>query len=1703
LVLKNAGGSTAEGMSYVTVSTKVGAKYLVEVEFASGSAVVQVGWNGGGNNNYQSAESGNRLSEFFTATKPVTMLTIRRYSGSGETRVSKASMKEVVAPAALDPILGPEMVANGSFEDGNTGWSRGAGWTISDGVATHSGPSGALNNPSVVFVPGKTYLVSVDVVSGASGEFYIGSLGGNHKFSPVTSSSTYFIARPTDSGVLYLGLTTFEGSVTNISVREIYGNHAIQDAESKKPIYGVVPKVGRRNLLSTSEYIHKSSLWDKRDGVAYTGNTYTFPVFSSHISTIFQTAVQVPTAGKTFTFSAVLSGSGKVRLKNTHAGIIDNFGPEITLTSTPTLHQYMVINANQAGTSQQLVALIPGPSNAGGQVTVHSIQFEEGAAATPHQRVYSYYHITEDSVPSVGRLFFDSVDDFMVVQVPDGLSYGTVHLASSEGTGSYEDADLSTGVFNIGPYFPGTDFRGMAMTFGLRTSFQEQKTAGKFMADGAGVDYASADDVSRFWRGMSYMTTFPNFDLSGITHAAFSWYGCTALTTFAGDVLAGSYAKNFTGAFVGTNLSQDSLDGILSILDSNGVSGGTFDQSGGAAPSVVGREAIENLRSRGWATTHAAHTPSDLFFSDDTGVQFDPSTLGSLWQTTSMQIPCLPGDPVGLMLDQSEWAGDSGELLGPNLAVVSEVSGPPIGGNAFNNLRISGGLEKGVVYQISFTVNDFEGTDSVGIAGGSIEGIQRYTSNGSVIFYAKGLGSSGLLLFTRDTNYARFSDITIREVVSRFGRKVLGKELAVNGGFDSASNWDHPHGPIQGGKAEVTNGLTFLSQDMGLTSGKTYRVSYDYTFSSGVRIRVNTGIYPGSLEQMPTVVSGTSSGTVEGEIVAETSMFRLEAAGSQFTGTIDNVSVREVFEISGMSNAFGEELVSNGDFSDGSTGWQVGTNDGTGWSIANGVATLVGDGSVQTLIQPSMFDVGSYYYVSFDVTASAAEIGLEGGSGVVILKGSSGHVGGMIKAEVSALTFKRTGGVVNGTIANVSVRKVLGRPAIQDTAAQRPIYGVRPQASYGENIVKNGGFHGDASDWGVPPIGSSGYAELVNGAARLHGNCVWSQALTTVIGETYELYGEVLGSSNQSGATDLRIGTGPAGYDVFQGPNVGPGKYTYTFVATSVVSYVSIKTHHTPGDLSKFSDFTNIRVRRVIPGNRNLVVGSDSLTNLWGSVGMVKEFPTVSGPFGTNVTGVRMIPINNSEHYTEQSLSVNAPGVYSQSIYVKADSIPAFHMMVVHVGSPGVTSTATFHVNLNTGEVSTGSRTNIISSSAVEDAGGGWYRCSVIYTLPSGVSGHRMRLYSGLSGPYQGNSETGLLAWGAQTASGSVVSPYQSTITKFSAKEEHKRRNLARSTNDLTSSEWLKNNGGISVVPSTGPAGEPDAFRINFTGPNQQLRSLFSLPTGTYTGSAWIKGTKGETIRVRLNGYAEVNIVLTGEFQKVVHTGVGAPSVINFNTYSGVTARSIVVWHPQIEEGSTATDYQEIVGEGFELVTVPSAHYIEFDGVDDAMATHVVDFSGTSQLVVFAELEYYQSGRAILLELSTSYGNPGTFALQAPSFGSRLGLALGSTQNGSNASITFDVPGTGLGKMSAVVAQFDSAAASITGEESRGTQYTTIGNSFVSRNFIASNLFIGGRAGNGEYMHGKVFGITVLGRGVDAESVKTVALNRRIESGRS
>jgi surface protein len=128
--------------------------------------------------------------------------------------------------------------------------------------------------------------------------------------------------------------------------------------------------------------------------------------------------------------------------------------------------------------------------------------------------------------------------------------------------------------------------------------------------DVSGWDTSSVTNFRNFAREASSLTTLDvsDWNTSSVTDFGYFAFRSSSLTTVTvnggtGSPFADSPCTNYSNAFTDTNLSQQSIDDILVAIEAAGTSNGTFDQSGGSAPSATGEAAIDALRGRGWTIT--------------------------------------------------------------------------------------------------------------------------------------------------------------------------------------------------------------------------------------------------------------------------------------------------------------------------------------------------------------------------------------------------------------------------------------------------------------------------------------------------------------------------------------------------------------------------------------------------------------------------------------------------------------------------------------------------------------------------------------------------------------------------------------------------------------------------------------------------------------------------------------------------------------------------------------------------------------------------------------------------------------------------------------------------------------------------------------------------------------------------------------------
>jgi hypothetical protein len=204
-----------------------------------------------------------------------------------------------------------------------------------------------------------------------------------------------------------------------------------------------------------------------------------------------------------------------------------------------------------------------------------------------------------------------------------------------------------------------------------------------------------------------------------------------------------------------------------------------------------------------------------------------------------------------------------------------------------------------------------------------------------------------------------------------------------------------------------------------------------------------------------------------------------------------------------------------------------------------------------------------------------------------------------------------------------------------------------------------------------------------------------------------------------------------------------------------------------------------------------------------------------------------------------------------------------------------------------------------------------------------------------------------------------------------------------------------------------------------------------------------------------------------------------------------VAGNGVYVWGAQVELGSTATDYQKTttIYDTTEA-GVADLHYLQFDGVDDSLATAAIDFSATDKMSVFAGVrKLSDAARAMLLETGAAIGTGG-FNLEAPDGASNARYYMRLNNTGACAtpssfaagqsdvlSLTYDMAGTTLA--TECIARID------------GVAQTMVSGGWVNAtgSFVSNVLNIGRRGGASLPFNGNLYSLIVRGALSDAAQI--------------
>jgi len=338
------------------------------------------------------------------------------------------------------------------------------------------------------------------------------------------------------------------------------------------------------------------------------------------------------------------------------------------------------------------------------------------------------------------------------------------------------------------------------------------------------------------------------------------------------------------------------------------------------------------------------------------------------------------------------------------------------------------------------------------------------------------------------------------------------------------------------------------------------------------------------------------------------------------------------------------------------------------------------------------------------------------------------------------------------------------------------------KVSYGDDLVTNGTFDSDTSNWGSH---SGAVLSAVNGRLRVAGQSGDSayaakQDLIVEVGKLYQIKADVFGPA----ATSFRIGSTERGTEY---GNIIDSAVFINVVATTTL--LSLTAYGLTAD--SYAEYDNISVKEVLfdqpngtlqlfehpegiprieydaDGNllgllieesrTNLVESSEDITDAWWSyaLNVTRTADQAVSPDGRETADKVVATSTNSTHSvgTARSYSSGA-AVETFSFYAKPSGIN--NIQVILANQTGNYSQV---FNLSEGTLGTIGSGNI--SQSIQDVGNGWYRCSMGYTSTKTNPYPTIRLLDdSFNSTFAGNDTDGILLWGAQVEEGSFPTSY-------------------------------------------------------------------------------------------------------------------------------------------------------------------------------------------------------------------------------------------------------------------------------------------------------------------------------------------------------
>lgn len=304
----------------------------------------------------------------------------------------------------------------------------------------------------------------------------------------------------------------------------------------------------------------------------------------------------------------------------------------------------------------------------------------------------------------------------------------------------------------------------------------------------------------------------------------------------------------------------------------------------------------------------------------------------------------------------------------------------------------------------------------------------------------------------------------------------------------------------------------------------------------------------------------------------------------------------------------------------------------------------------------------------------------------------------------------------------------------------------------------------------------------------------------------------------------------------------------------------------------------------------------------------------INAPDGT-LTADKLVEssLNESHHTGSSSVLITVGLTYTVSIYAKKGE-----RNWIFLGSANTIGNGAWF-DLTNGVVGTKQTNNV--SAAIQNAGNGWYRCSITYVSDKFNPYPIMRICTADNSiAYLGDGTSGLYVWGFQIELGSIATTYQAQgaftptntplVTASACNGlliEESRANRLLWCRDITQTNWIKTN-VTAAKDQTGIDGVSNAAsRITASADGGTCIQTITLASGSRTSSVYLKRLTGTgNIQVTLDGSTWSTVDLSnGLWNRITLSGTVTNPTVGIKI--AANGDSVAIDYGQVEDGAFAT----------------------------------------------------------------------------------------------------------------------------------------------------------------------------------------------------